>query len=127
MDHLYRWRLLIHCGFQVEFEADERTLVRVGANVTGRIVEVNAMLGDKVHSGTVLAKISSPELTKAQLAFLRANSQTTLAERAAERAHQLLMADVIGGAELQRRESELQVFRAELSAATDQLRFIRSK
>ena len=105
-------------------EADERTLVRVGANVTGRIVEVNATLGDKVHSGTVLAKISSPELTKAQLAFLRANSQTTLAERAAERAHQLLMADVIGGAELQRRESELQVFRAELSAATDQLRLL---
>lgn len=105
-------------------EADERTLVRVGANVTGRIVEVNAMLGDKVHAGTVLAKISSPELTKAQLAFLRANSQTTLAKRAAERAHQLLMADVIGGAELQRRESELQVFRAELSAATDQLRLL---
>lgn len=105
-------------------EADERTLVRVGANVTGRIVEVNAMLGDKVKANTVLASISSPELTKAQLAFLRANSQTTLAERAAERAHQLLMADVIGGAELQRRESELQVFRAELSAATDQLRML---
>jgi len=105
-------------------EADERTLVRVGANVTGRIVEANAILGDKVHTGTVLASISSPELTKAQLAFLRANSQTTLAERAVERAHQLLMADVIGGAELQRRESELQVFRAELSAATDQLRIL---
>lgn len=105
-------------------EADERTLVRVGANVTGRIVEVNAMLGDKVQANSVLASISSPELTKAQLAFLRANSQTTLAERAAERAHQLLMADVIGGAELQRRESELQVFRAELSAATDQLRIL---
>ena len=105
-------------------EADERTLVRVGANVTGRIVEVNSMLGDKVKADTVLASISSPELTKAQLAFLRANSQTTLAERAAERAHQLLMADVIGGAELQRRESELQVFRAELSAATDQLRIL---
>ncbi len=105
-------------------EADERTLVRVGANVTGRIVEVNAMLGDKVQANSVLASISSPELTKAQLAFLRANSQTTLAEKAAERAHQLLMADVIGGAELQRRESELQVFRAELSAATDQLRIL---
>jgi cobalt-zinc-cadmium efflux system membrane fusion protein len=105
-------------------EADENTLVRVGANVIGRIVEVNAMLGDEVHSGAVLASISSPELTKAQLAFLRANSQTTLAKRAAERGHQLLMADVIGGAELQRRESELQVFRAELSAASDQLRLL---
>jgi len=105
-------------------EADEQTLVRIGANVTGRIVEVNARLGDEVNSETVLAKISSPEFTEAQLAFLRANSQTTLAERASERAAQLLLADVIGSAELQRRESELQVFRAEQSAAKDQLRLL---
>ena len=98
-------------------EPDEETLVRIGANVTGRIVEVNSRLGDDVISGSVLAKISSPEFTEAQLAFLRANSQTTLAERASERATQLLLADVIGSAELQRRESELQVFRAEQSAA----------
>ena len=105
-------------------EPDEETLVRIGANVTGRIVEVNSRLGDEVISGTVLAKISSPEFTEAQLAFLRANSQTTLAERASERATQLLLADVIGSAELQRRESELQVFRAEQSAAKDQLRLL---
>ena len=105
-------------------EPDEETLVRIGANVTGRIVEVNSRLGDDVISGSVLAKISSPEFTEAQLAFLRANSQTTLAERASERATQLLLADVIGSAELQRRESELQVFRAEQSAAKDQLRLL---
>ena len=105
-------------------EPDEETLVRIGANVTGRIVEVNSRLGDEVISGSVLAKISSPEFTEAQLAFLRANSQTTLAERASERATQLLLADVIGSAELQRRESELQVFRAEQSAAKDQLRLL---
>lgn len=105
-------------------EEDEQKLVRIGANVTGRIVEVNSRLGDEVKPGTVLAKISSPEFTKAQLAFLRANSETTLAERASERAAQLLLADVIGSAELQRRESELQVFRAERSAATDQLRLL---
>jgi cobalt-zinc-cadmium efflux system membrane fusion protein len=35
-----------------------------------------------------------------------------------------LLADVIGSAELQRRESELQVFRAEQSAAKDQLRLL---
>ena len=105
-------------------EPDEETLVRIGANVTGRIVEVNSRLGDEVISGGVLAKISSPEFTEAQLAFLRANSETTLAERASERATQLLLADVIGSAELQRRESELQVLRAEQSAAKDQLRLL---
>ena len=105
-------------------EPDEEALVRIGANVTGRIVEVNSRLGDEVISGGVLAKISSPEFTQAQLAFLRANSETTLAERASERATQLLLADVIGSAELQRRESELQVLRAEQSAAKDQLRLL---
>ena len=105
-------------------EPDEEALVRIGANVTGRIVEVNSRLGDEVISGGVLAKISSPEFTEAQLAFLRANSETTLAERASERATQLLLADVIGSAELQRRESELQVLRAEQSAAKDQLRLL---
>lgn len=107
-----------------QIEVDEQKLARIGANVTGRIVEVRAKVGDSVRAGAVLARISSPELTQAQLAYLRAYSQTALAERAAERARQLLAADVIGSAELQRRASELQVSRAELSAAADQLRML---
>lgn len=107
-----------------QIEVDEQKLARIGANVTGRIVEVSGKVGDSVRAGAVLARISSPELTQAQLAYLRAYSQAVLAERAAERARQLLAADVIGSAELQRRESELQVSRAELSAAADQLRML---
>lgn len=107
-----------------QIEIDEQKLVRVGANVTGRIVEVFAKLGDEIKVGTVLARIAGPELTQAQLAYLRANSVMQLAERAAARAKQLYAADVIGAAELQRRESELQVSRAEFSAAKDQLRIL---
>lgn len=107
-----------------QIEIDEQKLVRVGANVTGRIVEVLAKLGDEVKAGTVLARIAGPELTQAQLAYLRENSQMQLADRAATRAKQLYAADVIGAAELQRRESELQVSRAEFSAAKDQLRIL---
>lgn len=107
-----------------QIEIDEQKLVRVGANVTGRIVEVLAKLGDEVIAWSVLAKIAGPELTQAQLAFLRSNSVMQLAQRAAERAEQLYAADVIGAAELQRRESELQVSRAEFSAAKDQLRIL---
>ena len=74
--------------------------------------------------GEVLAQISSPELSSAQLAFLKAHSAEQLAQRAAERARRLLEADVIGAAELQRRESELAVARAESQAARDQLRVL---
>lgn len=105
-------------------KVNEQQLIRVGANVTGRIVEVNVELGDSVDAGTTLAKLSSPELTKAQLEYLRAHSMTVLNERAAKRAKLLLDADVIGTAELQRRDAELQVSRAELSAAKDQLRLL---
>ncbi len=107
-----------------QIKVDEQKLIRVGANVTGRIIEVNAQLGDDVNAGAVLASISSPELTKAQLDYLRAHSNTQLDARAAERAQLLLEADVIGRAELQRREAELQISRAELSAAKDQLRLL---
>ncbi|MCC2682374.1 MAG: Secretion protein HlyD [Nitrosospira multiformis] len=107
-----------------QVEVDEHRLVRVGANVTGRIIDVYAMLGDNVEAGAELARISSPELTQAQLAYLRAFSLETLAEKAAERARHLLAADVISVAEMQRRESELQVSQAELGAAEDQLRLL---
>ncbi|WP_295856772.1 efflux RND transporter periplasmic adaptor subunit [uncultured Xylophilus sp.] len=105
-------------------EANERLVSRIGASVTGRVTEVLADLGYNVRPGQALARVTSPELTQAQLAVLRASSQTSLAARAVERARQLIQADVIGSAELQRRESELAIARAELRAATDQLRLL---
>ncbi len=54
----------------------------------------------------------------------RAHAASQLAERAVERARQLIQADVIGSAELQRRESELSIARAELRAAGDQLQLM---
>lgn len=105
-------------------EANEQRTMRIGSSVTGRITQVLAEVGDRVKAGQPLARLSSPELTSAQLSFLRALSATKLAERSVERAQQLVTADVIGNAELQRREVELSVARAELRAATDQLRLI---
>ncbi|MES2187075.1 MAG: efflux RND transporter periplasmic adaptor subunit [Pseudomonadota bacterium] len=105
-------------------EANERQVSRIGAAVTGRVTEVLAELGDNVVAGQALARVASPELTQAQLAVLRASSTSSLASRAVERAHQLIQADVIGSAELQRREAELAISRAELRAATDQLRLL---
>jgi cobalt-zinc-cadmium efflux system membrane fusion protein len=105
-------------------DANERLVTRIGAAVTGRVTEVLAEVGDTVRAGQTLASVSSPELTTAQLAYLRASSSAALAERAVERARQLIQADVIGSAELQRRESELAIARAETRAAADQLRLL---
>jgi cobalt-zinc-cadmium efflux system membrane fusion protein len=105
-------------------EADARRVARIGAAVSGRVTEILAEVGDTVRRGQPLAEIASPELTTAQLNYLRAYSASTQAERAVDRARQLLQADVIGSAELQRRESELTIARAELRAAGDQLSLI---
>lgn len=105
-------------------DANERLVTRIGAAVTGRVTDVLAEVGDAVRTGQTLARIASPELTTAQLNFLRANSAASLAERAVERARQLIQADVIGSAELLRREAELSIARAESHAAHDQLRLM---
>ena len=105
-------------------EADARRVARIGAAVSGRVTEILAEVGDTVRRGQPLAEIASPELTTAQLNYLRAYSASTQAERAVDRARQLLQANVIGSAELQRRESELTIARAELRAAGDQLSLI---
>ena len=103
-------------------ESNENRTARVGAPITGRVTAIHAVVGQQVRMGDRLAEISSPELSAAQLAFLKAHSAEQLTQRAAERARLLLEADVIGSAELQRRESELSIARAETRAARDQLR-----
>lgn len=105
-------------------ELDERRVARIGANATGRITEVLVNRGEAVRVGQPLARIHSNELGTAQFALLKARSQVELFERAAVRAQQLYEADVIGLAELQRRENELNIGRAEVRSATNQLKVL---
>ena len=100
---------------------DETRVARIGSSVTGRVTRLDAIVGQDVRKGQVLASLNSTELSGAQLAFLKAYSAKVLAERAAQRARQLFEADVIGSAELQRRETELAQAEADLSASHDQL------
>ena len=72
----------------------------------------------------MLARLHSSELGTAQMAFLKAEAQTELQARNAERARQLYAADVIGRGELQRRESEYAIASAEMRAYRDQLRVL---
>lgn len=105
-------------------QVDEQRVARIGATVTGRVSQVNAVLGQEVPRGAVLANINSTELGQAQLVYLKALSQLKLQERAVERARMLLQAEVIGAAELQKRETELAVSRDEVNSGSDQLRVL---
>lgn len=102
-------------------EADETRMARVSAPLTGRIVELEVLEGQVVKRGQVLATMYSTDLSSAQSDFLKAVSQHRLAERAVSRARQLLDAGVIGSAELQRREAEVQQAYAELSSSRERL------
>lgn len=103
---------------------DEQRLARIGATVTGRVTDIDALLGQSVKKGEVLARLNSSELSSQQLAYLKARAQLELNRRNAERAKALFDADVIGAAELQRRESEFQISVAESRAAADQLQLL---
>lgn len=103
---------------------DEHNLARIGATITGRVTEIDAWLGQVVKKGDVLARLNSSELSSQQLAYLKARAQLELNRRNAERAKSLFESDVIGAAELQRRESEYQISVAEARAAADQLQLL---
>lgn len=105
-------------------ETNQTRITRVGSPVMGRITQLAVHEGQYVRRGDLLALLNSTGLSDAQLFFLKANSQRNVARRAVERAQVLLRSDVIGSAELQRREAELDQAQAEFDAARDQLLLI---
>jgi membrane fusion protein, heavy metal efflux system len=103
-------------------ETDARRIARVGSPVSGRILELLAFEGQKVKAGTVLAMLHSTDLSDTQRALIKASSQRGLAEASEKRAEQLVEADVIGRAELERRRAELLQASTELESCRTQLR-----
>ena len=88
-------------------ETDARLIARVGSPVAGRILKLLVFEGEYVKTGTVLAMLHSTNLSDTQVALIKAYSQQGLAAAAEKRAEQLVNADVIGRAELERRRAEL--------------------
>jgi cobalt-zinc-cadmium efflux system membrane fusion protein len=102
-------------------ETDASRVARIGSTVEGRITNVLVFEGQRVHEGQVLAMLHSNALSDTQFAFVKAFSQARLAEQAAERARQLVQSDVIGKAELQKREAEVLQNATEVAALRAQL------
>ncbi|QHS53849.1 efflux RND transporter periplasmic adaptor subunit [Edaphobacter sp. 12200R-103] len=87
-------------------DTDASRIARIGSPVAGRIIKLLVLEGQYVHRGQALATLHSTDLSDTQFAFIKAYSQEQLAEKAAERAEQLVKADVMGQAELDRRRAE---------------------
>lgn len=102
-------------------ETDASRVARIGSSVEGRITKVVVFEGQRVHEGQVLAMLHSNALSDTQFAFVKAFSQARLAEQSAARARQLVQADVIGKAELQKREAEVLQNATEVAALRAQL------
>lgn len=102
-------------------QTDASRVARIGSSVDGRITRVLVFEGQKVHQGQVLAMLHSNALSDTQFAFVKAFSQENLAEQSAERARQLVQSDVIGKAELQKREAEVLQSATEVAALRAQL------
>ena len=102
-------------------QTDASRVARIGSPVDGRITKVLVFEGQRVHQGQVLAMLHSNALSDTQFAFIKAFSQEKLAEQSAERARQLVQSDVIGKAELQKREAEVLQSTTEVSALRAQL------
>lgn len=88
-------------------ETNAKLVAHVGSPVKGRILKLLVFEGQHVTAGTVLATLHSTDLSDTQFALIKATSQQNLAAAAEKRAEQLVSADVIGRAELERRRAEL--------------------
>ena len=103
-------------------ETDGSRIARVGSPVAGRILRLLVFEGQTVRAGKALAMLHSTDLSDTQFALVRAVSQQELAQAAERRAVQLVDADVIGRAELERRRAELLQASMEASSYRTQLR-----
>lgn len=103
-------------------ETDAQRIAHVGSPVSGRILKLQVFEGQNVKAGTVLAMLHSTDLSDTQFALVKASSQQGLAAAAEKRAEQLVEADVIGRAELERRRAELLQASTEVASYRTQLR-----
>ncbi|MBX3308079.1 MAG: efflux RND transporter periplasmic adaptor subunit [Nitrospira sp.] len=113
-----------HRDFPAIVQPNQRNMAEITTLVRGRVVEVYADLGQEVKANAPLAILYSSELGLAQSAYLKAKAKLHVAEQAFNRAQFLLQEQVIGEAELQRRQAELLSAQAEGNESHDRLKLL---
>ena len=104
---------------------EERTQ-RIYPAFAGRVLSLNADIGQSVNAGQVLATLASPEFGAAQADTAKAMADAQVADRALARHQTLFEADVISRKELDSTEAEALRARAELARAQARTRMYGS-
>jgi cobalt-zinc-cadmium efflux system membrane fusion protein len=104
---------------------EERTQ-RIYPAFAGRVLSLNADIGQSVSAGQVLATLASPEFGAAQADTAKAMADAQVADRALARHQTLFAADVISRKELDSTEAEALRARAELARAQARTRMYGS-
>jgi cobalt-zinc-cadmium efflux system membrane fusion protein len=104
---------------------EERTQ-RIYPAFAGRVLTLNADIGQSVNAGQVLATLASPEFGAAQADTAKALADAQVAERALARHQTLFEADVISRKELDLTEADAMRARAELARAQARTRMYGS-
>ena len=104
---------------------EERTQ-RIYPAFAGRVLTLNADIGQSVQAGQVLATLASPEFGAAQADTAKAMADAQVAERALARHQTLFEGDVISRKELDMTEAEALRAKAELARAQARTRMYGS-
>jgi cobalt-zinc-cadmium efflux system membrane fusion protein len=99
-------------------------LARVAPRVPGRIVRVQANVGDRVAAGQVLAQLDSPEIGEAYSAYWQAQTEHKLAQSSFDRAQRLYTEQIVPQKEFLRAQGELETAATSLRVAREKLRLL---
>ncbi|MPZ45742.1 MAG: efflux RND transporter periplasmic adaptor subunit [Betaproteobacteria bacterium] len=113
-----------HVSVTATIHANMDRLARVTPRVPGRIVRVQANIGDRVAAGQVLAQLDSPEIGEAFSAYWQAQTEHKLAQSSFERAQRLYTEQIVPQKEFLRAQGELEKAATSLRAAREKLRLL---
>ena len=104
--------------------ANQDRLARIAPRIEGRLIKVNANLGDRVKAGQSLAVIDSIQMGEARAEYRRAQSELKLAESVFQRADRLLKEQVVPQRQWLEASSIYERAKASTDAATERLRLL---
>lgn len=99
-------------------------LAQVAPRVPGRVVSVQASLGDKVSAGQPLATLDSLEVGEARSALSQAEADLRVAEAAYKRAESLRADSIVPEKEYLRAKGDVEKSRAAATAAREKVRML---
>jgi membrane fusion protein, heavy metal efflux system len=105
-------------------QPDINRAVPVISIATGRVVEIKARLGDVVEKGQLLLRVRSGDVAGAYQTYLKAENDERLARVQLERAQTLYDHGAIAKSALEQAEDTEGDAKADLNAATEQLRLL---